>query len=110
MKLIVLILKEEEILDKFIKKCTSMNIKNITVLESNSYECDSTGSKRKNNANILNSIRYMLDYYNDESRTILIPVNDEKYVEVKDIIKNLVPSNQYTLMAINIEEIIGLEK
>jgi nitrogen regulatory protein PII-like uncharacterized protein len=110
MKLIVLILKEEEILDKFIKKCTSMNIKNITVLESNSYECDSTESKRKNNANILNSIRYMLDYYNDESRTILIPVNDEKYVEVKDIIKNLVPSNQYTLMAINIEEIIGLEK
>ncbi len=110
MKLVVLILKEEEVLDKFVKRCTNSNIKNITVIESDSYETEKVGSKRKHESNILNSIRYILDYYNDESRTILIPVNTEKLEEVKNIIKSLVPSEQYTLMVINLEEIIGLEK
>ncbi len=110
MKLVVLILKDEELLDTFIKKCTSNNIKNITVLESNSYETEKIGSKRKHDSHILNSIRYMLDYYNDESRTILVPVNNEKLEELKNIIKSLVPSEHYTLMVVNLEEIIGLEK
>ena len=86
MKLVVLILKDEELLDTFIKRCTNNNIKNITVLESNSYETEKIGSKRRHDSNILNSIRYMLDYYNDESRTILVPVNDEKLEEVKTTI------------------------
>lgn len=110
MKLVVLILKDEELLDTFIKRCTNNNIKNITVLESNSYETEKIGSKRRHDSNILNSIRYMLDYYNDESRTILVPVNDEKLEEVKTTIKSLVPSEHYILMVINLEEIIGLEK
>jgi len=110
MKLAILILKDEELLDTFIKKCTSSNIKNITVLESDSYETEKIGNKRKNTSHILNSIRYMLDYYNDESRTILVPVNDEKLEEVKTIIKSLVPSEHYILMVVNLEETIGLEK
>lgn len=110
MKLVILILKKEDLLDTFIKKCTVSNIKNITVLDSNSYESEKTGTKRKHDANILNSIRYMLDYYNDESRTILVPIDNEKLDKLKQIIKNLTASENYTLMVINLEEIIGLEK
>lgn len=110
MKLAILILKEEELLDAFIKKCASNEIKNITVMESNSYESEKVGKRVKNDTHILNSIRYMLDYYNDESRVLLIPISSDKFEKLKEITNSLVSLDQYTLMSINIEEIIGLEK
>lgn len=107
MKLVVLILKQEELLNKFIKECSRNNIKNVTVFDSDSYEDE---GNKKRNTKVLNSIRYALNYYNDESKTIIIPIPNEKIDVLKDIVKDLVPSDQYTLITINIEDIIGFEK
>lgn len=110
MKLAILILKEEEKLDEFVNICSKEKIKNITVLESNSYEDEKVGNKKKNGFHILSSIRFALDYYSDESRTILIPVSVEQLSKIKKILSNLLVIENYTLMVIDINEIIGLEK
>ena len=48
-----MILKEEELLDTLIKRLTSNDIKNITVLESDTFISENNNKNRKKDVNIL---------------------------------------------------------
>lgn len=107
MKLCTIILKEEEILDTLIKKLTINDIKNITVLESNTLASEYNNKPKKKDINIFGSIRYMLDYFNDESRVILIPIKDDKIDTLKKVVSNLVKKDDYLLFTLSIDNIEG---
>jgi len=107
MELCVLILREEELLDALIKKLTISDIKNITVLESNTYTSEYGNKSKKKDINIFSSIRYMLDYFNDESRVILIPIKSDKIDDIKTIISDLIPTHQYLLFTIPVNNVEG---
>lgn len=106
MDLCVIILKEEEILDTLLKKFTVEDIKNVTVLESDTVTCEQHKQKKKD-INIFGSIRYMFDYLNDESRVILIPIKSDRIEIIKEIVSDIVPKHQYILFTIAINNIEG---
>ena len=110
MKLVILVIKEETLLDDFLKKCSNAGIKNITVFDTDSCESEKGGTKYGGGGNNFNSIKYALDYYNDESKTLFIPIEKNRIGELKDLIKDLIPSHQYSLMLLNLEEMIGFEE
>lgn len=107
MELCVMILKEEELLDVLIKKLTNSDFKNITVLESETFTSEHKSKPKKKDVNIFGSLRYMLDYFNDESRTILIPTNCDRINIIKEIVKDIIPSPQYLLFTIPINNLEG---
>lgn len=107
MELGILILKEEELLDTLIKKFTSIDVKNITVLESNSLATGIGNKSKKKDINIFGSIRHMLDYFNDESRVVLIPTRIEKIEEIKKVIDTLVSKQQYLFFTVAMSNIEG---
>lgn len=107
MELAIMILKEEELLDTLIKRLTSNDIKNITVLESDTFISENNNKNRKKDVNIFGSIRYMLDYFNDESRLIFIPIKNDRVDIVKNIVKDLIPSHQYLFFTIPMNNVEG---
>ncbi|MBE6144408.1 MAG: hypothetical protein E7169_02420 [Firmicutes bacterium] len=107
MELAIMILKEEELLDTLIKRLTSNDIKNITVLESDTFISENNNKNRKKDVNIFGSIRYMLDYFNDESRLIFIPIKNDRVDIVKNIVKDLIPSHQYLFFTIPMNNMEG---
>ena len=108
MELGIVILKEEELLETLIKRFTSINVKNITVLESNSLATGLGNKSKKKDINIFGSIRHMLDYFNDESRVLLIPTQTDKIDEIKSILADLVPKHQYLFFTVSIFNIEGM--
>lgn len=103
MNLCITILKEESLLNELIKKLNSSNIKNITILNSSSITSEK--HHRTKEISILGSLRYMMDYYNDESKVILIPTSDIE--TVKTIIADIIPNHQYLFFTINMNNIEG---
>ena len=105
MKLILLILKEEDKLDDLIIKLTEEKINKITVLDSNSYVSE---KKKEKQTNIFSSMRFLIDYSTDESKTILIACDDNQTNIVKKVLNKIIPENQYNLIILPIEESVGL--
>ena len=62
MKLAILILKEEELLDKLIKSLNENNFHNLTTINS---ECVSSNGNNKN-VRVFSSLRYLMNYFYDE--------------------------------------------
>ena len=88
MKLILLILKDEDKLDDLIIKLTEEKINKIT--------------------NIFSSMRFLIDYSTDESKTILIACDDNQINTVKKVLNKIIPENQYNLIILPIEESVGI--
>lgn len=107
MELCLIILKEEDLLDDLVKRLTANDIKNITVLESNTFTSEHNSRNRKKDVNIFGSIRYMLDYFNDESRVILIPIKSDRIDVLKAIVKDLIPVHQYFLFTMQVNNVEG---
>ncbi len=105
MNLCITILKEESLLNELIKKLTNSDIKNITILSSTNVVTEK--SSRKKEISILGSLRYMLDYFNDESKVILIPCSHEKIEAIKLIIADLIPNHQYLFFSLKIDNVEG---
>ena len=95
MKLILLILKDEDKLDDLIIKLTEEKINKITVLDSNSYVSE---KKKEKQTNIFSSMRFLIDYSTDESKTILIACDDNQINTVKKVLNKIIPENQYNLI------------
>ena len=105
MKLILLILKDEDKLDDLIIKLTEEKINRITVLDSNSYISE---KKKQKQTNIFSSMRFLMDYSTDESKTILITCDDDQTNTVKKIVNIIIPENQYNLIILPILESVGI--
>ena len=105
MKLILLILKDEDKLDDLIIKLTEEKINKITVLDSNSYVSE---KKKEIQTNIFSSMRFLIDYSTDESKTILIPCDENQTNIVKKVLNKIIPENQYNLIILPIEESVGI--
>ena len=107
MEICIIILKEEELFDKLAKELTENDIKNITVLESNTLVSDLSNKKSKKDIKIFGSIRSILDYFNDESKLILIPLKSDLLDTVKKILKANVADSSYLLFTIPIANVEG---
>lgn len=105
MKLVLLILKDEDKLDDLIIKLTEEKINRITVLDSNSYISE---KKKQKQTNIFSSMRFLMDYSTDESKTILITCDDDQTNTVKKIVNKIIPENQYNLIILPILESVGI--
>lgn len=105
MKLVLLILKDEDKLDDLIIKLTEEKINRITVLDSNSYISE---KKKQKQTNIFSSMRFLIDYSTDESKTILITCDDDQTNIVKKIVNKIIPENQYNLIILPILESVGI--
>lgn len=105
MKLVLLILKDEDKLDDLIIKLTEEKINRITVLDSNSYISE---KKKQKQTNIFSSMRFLIDYSTDESKTILITCDDDQTDIVKKIVNKIIPENQYNLIILPILESVGI--
>lgn len=105
MKLVLLILKDEDKLDDLIIKLTEEKINRITVLDSNSYISE---KKKQKQTNIFSSMRFLIDYSTDESKTILITCYDDQTNIVKKIVNKIIPENQYNLIILPILESVGI--
>ncbi|MEG0267040.1 MAG: hypothetical protein RR659_05280, partial [Bacilli bacterium] len=101
MKLAVLILKDDNKLDELLTVLSKENYRRVTVLNSNSYETEK-GKKNSKQTNIFASIRYMVDFYNDESKTIFIPTTKDRIENLKEIIKGFIKKEEYTFFSIDI--------
>ena len=105
MKLVLLILKDEDKLDDLIIKLTEEKINRITVLDSNSYISE---KKKQKQTNIFSSMRFLIDYSTDESKPIFITCDDDQTNIVKKIVNKIIPENQYNLIILNILESVGI--
>ncbi|MEG0408877.1 MAG: hypothetical protein RR623_08395 [Bacilli bacterium] len=106
MKLAVLILKDDNKLDELLTVLSKENYRRVTVLNSNSYETEK-GKKNSKQTNIFASIRYMVDFYNDESKTIFIPTTKDRIENLKEIIKGFIKKEEYTFFSIDISDLEG---
>ena len=104
MEFCIMILKEESLLDSLVKALNKEAVKNITILNSLSVTNE---KKHKNDISILGSLRYMLDYYNNEGRVILIPTKEEKVEVIRQVISDLVPNHQYIFFTLKINNVQG---
>ncbi len=101
MKLCVLILKEEQKLDSLIRELEISNIKDITILNSHSI----IDGKTTKSARAFSSIRHMLNYVYDESRAILIYVEKEQIITVKEVVSSMFKPEQCNCFAIDVESV-----
>lgn len=108
MKLSFLIIKEEDLLDDLLKKLTENKFENITIFDSNS--CETEKGIRRKQTNFFSSIRYMMEFYNDESKTLLIPTKKEKVELLKQTIKDLIPDHKFAFFTVDIGDVEGYIK
>ena len=103
MKLWLLILKEEDLLDDLVHRFQECDIQNVTVLRSDSVVEE---SKRKKNSDVrmFGSLRYFLEYEHDESRVVYVLTERD---DVNEIVHDLVPEHQYMLFQIPVVGVWG---
>lgn len=103
MKLGITILKDENRLDDLLHKFKANDLKNITIINSNSKVSNFNDHKNR----IYGSLRTFFDYYNDESRIILNIINDNEIENLKNILKDTLQLNQYSFFTIEINDVEG---
>lgn len=108
MKMSILIIKEEDLLDDLLKKLAEHKFEDITIINTNS--CETEKGIRKSQSNLFSSIRYMMEFYNDESRTLLIPVKKERVELLKTTVKDLIPEHKFAFCTLNIGDVEGYIK
>lgn len=102
MELSIIILKEDELFETLIERLRENEFKNITLLQSETFK-----SKKERNNTILNSIKSFLESFSEESRVLLIPVEKDKIVKLKEIVRILLSSNDYLLLTVPVNNIEG---
>ena len=105
MNLGILILKDEDLLDEVLTDLKKSNYKNITFLNSYTYNLEE-GNK---NIGIIASIRKIVDFYKEESRIVLIEVPSSKIDNLKEVIKKSLSFNQYSFYTIKIDNYKGFD-
>lgn len=103
MKLWLLILKEEDLLDDLVHRFQECNIHHVTVLKSDSV-VEESKRKKSNEVRMFGTLRYLLEYDNEESRVLYITTDRD---DVNDIVSDLVPEHQYILFQIPVEGMWG---
>ena len=107
MKMCVIFLREEELLEQVVNKLLKNGIKNITMLNSTTFEEKGAINKKGKEINMFGSLRFLLNYYNDESRVILCPCKEEETIIIQNVIKTLVPASEYFLFVTDIYNVQG---
>lgn len=107
MKLVVFVLKEEDKLEKFVQRLDTHNIKNITILNANCVAHDHVGKNRNKNVKIFGSIRYIMNYFYDDSRLVLFPVEEEKIEEMEKLAQEILLKNEFMFMVLPLDRVEG---
>lgn len=106
MELCFILLKEENKLEELVKNLTDKNYKNIMVLNA-----DSCGTNKINkDYHIFNSLRYMIDSFNDESRIILVLTETDGITGIKETIDNVTDKEDYLFFSIEANNVSGYIK
>lgn len=105
MNVCVIILKEEELYDDLIHRFREEKMKNLTVMESVALKTNK--KERKKEIPLFSTLRYMMDYIDDESYRIEIIGEKEELLKAQAILKDLVPVHQYLSYIMPIEHIEG---
>ena len=103
MKLAILILKEDELLDKLIKKLNENNFHNLTTINS---ECISPSGNNKS-VQVFSSLRYIMNYFYDDSRVIFIPIEEEKVDDLFKVTSNILTKDKYMFLILPVDRIEG---
>ena len=103
MKLALLILKEEELLDRLIKELNENNFHNLTTVNSESVAINGNNK----NVRVFSSLRYIMNYFYDDSRIMLIPVEEEKINDLFNVTSNILTKDKYTFLILPIDRIEG---
>ena len=94
MKLAILILKEEELLDKLIKELNENNFHNLTTINSESV---ATSGNNKS-VRVFSSLRYIMNYFYDDSRVMLIPIEEDKIDDLFKVTSNILTKDKYMFL------------
>ncbi len=105
MNLCVIVLREEELYAELMHQFREKNITNITVIESVSLRKEK--KRHKKAAPIFSSLRYMMDYVDDDSYQIEIVGTEEEVKEAQKITKELVPVRAYFSYIIPLRDVEG---
>lgn len=103
MKLAILILKEEELLDKLIKSLNENNFHNLTTINS---ECVSSNGNNKN-VRVFSSLRYLMNYFYDDSRVMLIPIAENKIDDLFKVAADILTKDKYMFLVLPVDRIEG---
>ena len=103
MKLWLLILKEEDLLDDLVHRFQECDIQHVTVLKSDSV-VEESKKKKNNEVRMFGTLRYFLEYEHDESRVIYITTERD---DMNEIVRDLVPEHQYILFQIPVLGVWG---
>jgi hypothetical protein len=107
MTLCILILKEEDLLDDLFHKFKKNDVKNITVLSSVSMVNEYVNKNKNRDVRIFGTLRHLVDYFSDDSRTLLIVCEDDMVNTISDDIKQIVPEHQYVFFTVAINNLQG---
>ena len=103
MKLAILILKEEELLDKLIKELNENNFHNLTTINSESV---ATNGNNKS-VRVFSSLRYIMNYFYDDSRVMLIPIEEDKIDDLFKATSNILTKDKYMFLILPVDRIEG---
>ena len=107
MVLCVLILKEEDLLDELLHDFKLNNVNNVTLLSSVSMVNEYTNKNRNKDVHFYGTLRHLVDYFNDDSRTLMIVCQDDMVHLIGGNIKKIIPENQYMFFTIPINNVQG---
>lgn len=105
MYLMVIIIKEEEKLEDLLHHFREKNVSNITVLQSIS-EVRSSQSKMKE-PKIFGSLRFLKDYYSDESRVILHLGSQGEIEVLKQVVREAIHTDEYVFFTVAVSDFEG---
>lgn len=106
MELCFILLKEENKLDKLVKKLSESGFKNVIILNADSH----SEYEKNNGSSIFNSLRYMIDSFNDESRLVLVISDSAEVSEIGKIASNVASKEEYLFFSFPINNVEGFIK
>lgn len=107
MKLGIIVMKEEEKLERFIQILDSHNIKNITILNADCVAHDHVGKNKNKNVKIFGSIRYIMNYFYDDSRMVIFPFEETELEDIQKMANDHLSRNEFLFIVLPLDRIEG---